>query len=84
LVEGVRGGKADPGNYRRIQNYVANSSTGEVIYTPPSAVEVPIMMSEMVTWLNVDRKIANTGDISLNFNQNTPYKPVVLAFGDNI
>ncbi len=52
LVEGVRGGKADPGNYRRIQNYVANSSTGEVIYTPPSAVEVPIMMSEMVKWLN--------------------------------
>lgn len=52
LVEGVRGGKADPGNYRRIQNYVANSSTGEVIYTPPSAVEVPIMMSDMVKWLN--------------------------------
>ena len=54
LVEGVRGGKADPGNYRRIQNYVANSSTGKVIYTPPSAVEVPIMMSEMVKWLNSD------------------------------
>lgn len=57
LVEGVRGGKADPGNYRRIQNYVANSSTGEVIYTPPSAVEVPIMMSEMVKWLNADLEI---------------------------
>lgn len=57
LVEGVRGGKADPGNYRRIQNYVANSSTGEVIYTPPSAVEVPIMMSEMVKWLNDDLEI---------------------------
>ena len=54
LVEGVRGGKADPGNYRRIQNYVANSSTGEVIYTPPGAAEVPIMMSEMVKWLNSD------------------------------
>ena len=54
LVEGVRGGKADPGNYRRIQNYVANSSTGEIIYTPPSAIEVPIMMSEMVKWLNND------------------------------
>ncbi len=52
LVEGVRGGKADPGNYRRIQNYVANSSTGEVIYTPPSAVDVPSMMSEMLQWLN--------------------------------
>ncbi len=57
LVEGVRGGKADPGNYRRIQNYVANFSTGEVIYTPPSAVEVPIMMSEMVKWLNGDLDI---------------------------
>ena len=57
LVEGVRGGKADPGNYRRIQNYVANSSTGDVIYTPPSAVEVPIMMSEMVKWLNADLDI---------------------------
>jgi Fic family protein len=57
LVEGVRGGKADPGNYRRIQNYVVNSSTGEVIYTPPSAVEVPIMMSEMVKWLNADLEI---------------------------
>jgi len=57
LVEGVRGGKAVPGNYRRIQNYVANSSTGEVIYTPPSAVEVPIMMAEMVKWLNSDLDI---------------------------
>lgn len=57
LVEGVRGGKADPGNYRRIQNYVANASTGKVIYTPPSAVDVPIMMSEMVKWLNADLEI---------------------------
>lgn len=57
LVQGVRGGKADPGNYRRIQNYVANASTGEVIYTPPSAVEVPIMMSEMIKWLNSELDI---------------------------
>lgn len=57
LVEGVRGGEADPGNYRRIQNYVANSSTGEVIYTPPSPVDVPIMMSELIKWLNADLEI---------------------------
>ncbi len=57
LVEGVRGGKAAPGEYRRIQNYVVNSVTGEVIYTPPSAVKVPIMMSEMVNWLNSDLNI---------------------------
>ncbi len=57
LVQGVRGGKAAPGEYRRIQNYVANSVTGEVIYTPPSAVEIPIMMSQMVKWLNSDLDI---------------------------
>ena len=27
LVKGVRGGKADPGNYRKVQNYVVNSQT---------------------------------------------------------
>ena len=57
LVEGVRGGKAAPGEYRRIQNYVANSVTGKVIYTPPSAVEVPIMMSELIKWLNSDLEV---------------------------
>jgi len=57
LVEGVRGGKADPGAYRRMQNYVANANTGEVIYTPPTAIEIPVMMSEMVKWLNSDLEI---------------------------
>jgi len=32
LVEGVRGEAAAPGEYRRIQNYVVNSVTGETIY----------------------------------------------------
>jgi len=57
LVEGVRGGRAAPGEYRRVQNYVVNSGTGQVIYTPPTAVEVPVMMSEMVKWLNSDLDI---------------------------
>lgn len=57
LVEGVRGGSAAPGEYRRIQNYVVNASTGQVIYTPPTAVEVPIMMSELVKWLNSELDI---------------------------
>jgi len=57
LVEGVRGGKAAPGEYRRIQNYVINSVTRQVIYTPPSAVEIPIMMSALVKWLNADLDI---------------------------
>ena len=35
LVDGVRGGQGGPGAYRTTQNYVANSQTKEIIYTPP-------------------------------------------------
>jgi Fic family protein len=52
LVEGVRGGSAAPGAYRRTQNYVVNSASGTVVYTPPPAHDVPILMQELVAWLN--------------------------------
>jgi Fic family protein len=52
LVEGVRGGSAAPGEYRKLQNYVANGATGEVVYTPPPPHDVPAMMAEMVGWIN--------------------------------
>ena len=63
LVEGVRGGlpvpgpqtgAAAPGDYRKIQNLVVNSVTGETVYTPPPAHDVPIMMAELVNYLNSD------------------------------
>ena len=57
LVEGVRGGRAAPGQYRRIQNYVINALTGKTIYTPPPANDVPILMAELVTWLNTPTDI---------------------------
>ncbi len=52
LVAGVRGGSAAPGEYRRVQNYVVNSVTGQVIYTPPPPHDVPPLMAELVVWLN--------------------------------
>jgi Uncharacterized conserved protein len=57
MVEGVRGGAAAPGVYRRIQNYVVNSATGETVYTPPPAHDVPIMMAELVDWLNSEQEV---------------------------
>jgi Fic family protein len=57
LVEGVRGGAAAPGEYRRVQNYVVNSLTGKTIYTPPPAHDVPIMMAELVNWINKEQDI---------------------------
>lgn len=62
-VQGVRGGKTNPGNYRKIQNYVVNSKTQKVIYTPPTPMDVPVLMKEFAAWLN------KPGDVS----------PVLLA-----
>ena len=57
LVAGVRGGAAQPGEYRRVQNYVANSNTGQIIYTPPPPLDVPPLMAELVAWLNAPTEI---------------------------
>jgi Fic family protein len=54
LVQGVRGGSAEPGRYRRIQNYVVNSRTQEVIYTPPPPGQVAPLMRDLVDWLRAD------------------------------
>ena len=52
LVKGVRGDSADPGNYRKVQNYVVNAINNKIIYTPPPPYEVPHLMRELVEWLN--------------------------------
>jgi len=57
LVQGVRGGEGAPGQYRKVQNYAVNAATGETVYTPPPPDDVPILMAELVAWLN------QTGDI---------------------
>ena len=57
LVQGVRGGEGLPGVYRTIQNCVVNSQTGEVVYTPPAAGDVPDLMRELIQWLQEDSEI---------------------------
>lgn len=57
LVKNVRGGKAAPGEYRKIPNFVVNSKTKEVIYEPPSAGEVPRLMAELIEWINLEKDI---------------------------
>ena len=59
LVRGVRGGEALPGKYRKVQNYVVNSRTKEIIYTPPPPLEVPHLMREFTQWLNEDKDISD-------------------------
>lgn len=57
LVKGVRGNSAAPGEYRKIQNYVVNSQTGETIYTPPPAYEIQYMMQELVDYINKTNEV---------------------------
>ena len=56
LVRGVRGSEAQPGSYRKIQNYVASSKTKKIIYTPPPPLDVPHLMQEFVDWINANIK----------------------------
>ncbi|MGL6227090.1 MAG: Fic family protein [Thermoguttaceae bacterium] len=57
LVEGVRGGVAKPGEYRNVQNFVANTATQKIIYTPPPPQDVPVLMQELIDWLNETTEI---------------------------
>lgn len=57
LVTGVRGGAAQPGQYRLIQNYVGNSHTGAIMYAPPPPQDVLPLMRELVEWLRADTSI---------------------------
>lgn len=57
LVDGVRGGAAEPGEYRKIQNYVANSKSGTVIYTPPPPTAVAPLMRDLASWLREETEI---------------------------
>ena len=57
LVEGVRGNTAQPGQYRAIQNYVANSKSKEIIYTPPAPYDVPMSMAELAHFLQNEQTI---------------------------
>ncbi len=45
------GRRAKPTPYRDGQNVIRESSGG-IIYMPPEAMDVPVLMSEMVAWLN--------------------------------
>lgn len=57
LVQRVRGNSAAPGEYRKIQNYVINSQTKEVVYTPPAVYLVPQMMQDLVDWINQENQV---------------------------
>jgi cell filamentation protein, protein adenylyltransferase len=52
VLEDVPGSETQtPGEYRRGQNYVQDTRTGAVVYTPPDGGDVPGLMTSLSDWL---------------------------------
>jgi Fic family protein len=50
LVE--KGARAKPSPYRDGQNVIRDSASGGIVYLPPEADDVPVLMAAMVAWAN--------------------------------
>jgi Fic family protein len=52
LLEGVRGGETDPGEFRRSQNWIGGTRPGNARFVPPPAHEVMPAMGELEKFLH--------------------------------
>src|SRR3990172_3914991 len=43
--------------YRGGQNVIRDGRTGAIVYLPPEAKDVPLLMSELVRWVNVHKEV---------------------------
>jgi Fic family protein len=48
----VMNGKAKPTEYRDGQNVIRDGGAGGIVYLPPEAHDVPVLMSSLVQWIN--------------------------------
>jgi len=51
-----KGLRAKPTPYRDGQNAIRDSAAGAIVYLPPEAKDVPVLMAEMATWFNQAEK----------------------------
>lgn len=57
LVEGGGNKKVKPTEYRERQNVITDSLSGNIVYMPPEAKDVPMLMKEFVNWINTTNDI---------------------------
>lgn len=55
LVSSNGSGKIKPTPYRDGQNVIKDSLTGRIVYMPPEANDVPLLMKAFVNWINISR-----------------------------
>jgi Fic family protein len=46
-----KGPRRRPTEYRTQQNVISDSGTGRIVYMPPEAADVPLLMADMVDWI---------------------------------
>lgn len=57
LVEGGGNKKVKPTEYREGQNIITDSWSGNIVYMPPEAKDIPLLMKEFVNWINTTKDI---------------------------
>lgn len=83
LLEGVRGGKRDPGEFRKSQNWVGpqGCSLAEATFIPPHVHEMKIALGDFETFLHLDSSLPPLIKIGLAHGQFETIHPFIDGNG---